>query len=204
MSRKIRVLSDEDFSIINTSAGKLLACNTTGYFLVLFYSNKSDVCKDVFKAISQLVVSECSIGVMSVFRDSKVVHISKGTRTELKRVPSVMMYVDGHPKAIYHSAPNVKPTVDDYQRFVVLIMEKFRSGGMSYRQPPKNGDTHDETIFDKNGRRIPDYSDKNGRRIPDYSDGIPICSEGICYMTITDAYPDGGSENKNKMKNKNH
>jgi hypothetical protein len=188
MSRKIRVLTDEDFSIINTSAGKLLACNTTGYFLILFYSNKSDVCKEVFKAISQLVVAECSIGVMSVFRDSKAVNISKGTRTELKRVPSVMMYVDGQPKAIYHSAPDVKPTVDDYQRFVLLIMEQFRSGG---RQLPKNGGTHDETMFDKNKRRIPDYSD-----------GIPICSDGICYMSITDAYSDG-AESKNKNKNGN-
>jgi hypothetical protein len=172
MSKKIRVLTDEDFSVVNTSAGELLACNIRGYFLVLFYSNKHDSCKAVFEAISQLVVPECSVGVMSVFRGSKVVKMSMGTRTELKRVPAVMMYVDGLPKAIYHIEEDAEPKVADFQRFVILIMEQFRT--KNQQVVPRTGFVHE----DKNKRRIK----------PDYSDGVPICSDGICYMTITDAY----------------
>lgn len=179
----IRVLSDEDFELIHTQSGRLVGCKTPGYLLVLFYSNKSHACKSVFRAISQLDVDTCTVSVMSVHRDSRVVEMSKNTQTELTRVPSVIMYVDGHPKAIYHSSQDSEPSTDDYRRFILLIMQKFKSSGKPFVGSGEAGrsssNSNNQTSVGKNA---------TSRPIPAYSIGVPICNDDVCYLPISEAY----------------
>jgi thiol-disulfide isomerase/thioredoxin len=162
-------LSSDDFHVIQEPKGRVMCHSIPGFSLVLFYSTQCGHCKSlipIFKRLPGTIVSGCQFGIINVSSNKKCVAMSKGTLSEVKYVPYIVLYVDGRPQMKY-AGPH---DINEIARFVLEVSKRIQSrqsfaNNASVHKDPRGG-------------------------IPAYSEGKPLCGpdDKICYLTNTTAY----------------
>ncbi|MCH9716131.1 MAG: thioredoxin family protein [Gammaproteobacteria bacterium] len=160
-------LNSDDFNVQAGTKGRILCNPIPGFSLVLFYSNQCQHCKTLIPIFKSLPGSMggCQFGLINVGSNMDVVRKSKGTVTEIKYVPLVILYVNGKPFMRYAG----KHKKDDLMKFIVQMSKRVQT----------------KTTFanDKNVKEDP----RGG--IPAYTIGHPLIGEDdVCYLEFEKAY----------------
>jgi len=167
-------LSSDDFSIAETSNGKLLMSNMNqGLFLILFYSTQCEHCKKAIPVFKELpkFIHGCNFGLINVSTNAKVVHMSRTTISPIQYVPYIVLYVNGEP--YYKYKGGITPS--EIQKFIIEMSNLLQT-----RQQ-----------FVKQNEQTPP---KNEKKIPEYCTGLPYCDEDVCYLEFDSAYTDNKSK----------
>ena len=174
-------LTNEDFSIEQVNASKLLFTNIKGISVIMFYSTKCAHCHSlipIFKTLPRMIPN-CQFGMVNIDLNKGVIAMSRDTIDPIKFVPYIVFYANRRP-IIKYSGPH---NINEIARFVTEVSRTLASQQFF----------HQEATNDK-------APQKETPRIPEYTTGIPcsstqhrndethITGDDICYVSDTDAY----------------
>ena len=181
MSSGLLFLSAEDFHIVNGPKSDIMCHKIPGLSLIFFYSTNCAWCKPLIPIFRKLpgTIGGCQFGMLNVSTSKTCVRMSKGTRTEIKYVPYILLYVNGRPVSRYNG-PQDK---DEISRFVIEMSKQLNS-----RQkftPQANSNLREDTTAPN---QVPVYG------------GVPLKGfDDVCYLEIDDAYTKDGKR-KNRQR----
>ena len=162
-------LTANDFNVTTTNKNKrIMEVNIPGFSLIMFYSPNCDHCKNLLPMFRTLpgTLSGCQFGIININKNKKVINQSRGTITELKVVPYIIMYYKGKPYMRYDGPQDISEII----HFVKSVSETISRQVDS--KPPK-----EET---NEGYIIPEYCIARPTKGGD--------NENICYLNFTEAY----------------
>ena len=136
MSSNVVYMNESDFYIQMVGNGASMLCNgINGLSLVLFHSNKCDICTEfipMFKTLPKMVIG-CTFGMINVSSNKSIISLMKNTITPIKYVPLLIMYVDGKFYDVYNG-PRTLESISTYIREVSQkVMEKIKFMGNKNR-----------------------------------------------------------------------
>lgn len=168
-------LSKNNFYVTRGAKGPIM-CNhlRRGFSLVLFYSGQCPNCPPYAQAFKALpgTIDGCQFAMANA-TDRDIRAMSRGTLTELKYVPYILLYSDGRPLVKYGGPPDPRTIL----RFIVDMANQVQKPNQSFTSNP----------------RI--QEDPSGG-IPKYSLGKPVCGDDVCYFEFDDAYTPGAAVQK--------
>ena len=164
-------LSSDDFRVLRDQRGALMCHAIPGFSLVLFYSTQCQHCDTlipIFKKLPRMIVSGCQFGIINVSSNKQCVAMSRGTLSEIKYVPYIVLYVDGRPQMQYKGPADIQ----EIARFVLEVSKKIKN---------KQSFTSNPAV--KKDRRS---------AMPAYTVGKPLygIDNKVCYLTNQTAYSD--------------
>jgi hypothetical protein len=178
-------LNADDFNVQTGTKGKIMCIPIPGFSLVLFYSTQCKHCKQLVPIFKRLPgsISGCQFGMLNVGTNMKVAAKSKGTITEIKYVPLILLYINGKPFMRYAG----KYDRDEIIKFVVSMSKRVQNN----------------QTFTKKQSGKPDPNIKEDPRggIPAFSIGKPLKGDGrldICYLEFQNAYKKTSSSKSKK------
>lgn len=159
-------LTDDNFSLANTSKGDVLGISTRAITLVLFYSTQCPYCEPFIHIFKKMpgTVSGCQFGMINISTNRSVVEKSKNTIMPLTYVPYIVLYNNGQPIMSYDGPPSEQ----ELQNFIMSIVET----------------NHAKQQFVPDRRSEPAEPPS---AIPAYTIGIPKNTEK-CYFSWDTAY----------------
>lgn len=165
-------LSKNNFYITRGAKGPIMCTHLRrGFSLVLFYSSQCPNCKPYAATFKSLpgTIDGCQFAMANA-TDRNIRAMSKGTLTELKYVPYILLYADGRPLVKYSGPPDQSTII----RFIVDMAKQVQKPTQSFT----------------NNARIQEDADDE---IPKYCIGKPICGgpDDVCYLDFDDAYKQG-------------
>lgn len=159
-------LTQEDFTIVPSAKGTLLCQGIRGYSLILFYSTACAHCQSLIPKFKRLpgTVGGCQFGMVNVSNNKQLVAMSKGTLTEIRYVPLIILYVDGRAFMRY-DGPH---TESDIQNFIYEVSQMRQTKQKFSEEKVK--------------------PHKKGKEIPGFTIGFPKTDDSVSYLEWDEAY----------------
>jgi hypothetical protein len=178
-------LSSEDFHIVNGQKSNIMCHKIPGLSLIFFYANPSQCqhCKTLIPIFRKLpgTIGGCQFGMLNVSSNKSCVRMSKGTRSEIKYVPLIILYVNGKPSTIYNGPHDQQ----EITRFVFEMSKQLNSR---------------QQFTDKNNQQTNQQVSTKSDELPVYG-GHPLRGfTDINYLIMDNAY---GKEGQGQQRNKN-
>jgi thiol-disulfide isomerase/thioredoxin len=161
-------LQNDDFNIQEGSKGPLLCNNIRGISLVLFYSTKCEHCQNLIPIFKRLPgqLGGVQFGMINVSVETHVVRMSRGTITEIKYVPLILLFVSGKPFIRFDYQG--KPTETIIKNFVISVVSNIQN----------------KDVFHKGKKNTINDDD-----IPLYTIGHPLKGfDEVSYLEFDEAY----------------
>jgi hypothetical protein len=160
-------LSTQDFEIKPGTKGDILCHGIPGFSLILFYSTQCKFCQKLIPIFKRLpgTIGGCQFGMINVSTNKSCVQLSKGTLTEIKYVPYILLYINGQPYMRYSGGYST----NEIMQFVLEMSQRVKNkqkfqNEKAVKKDPRGG-------------------------IPEYSIGQPLCGQdGVCYLEFDFAY----------------
>jgi len=165
-------LQSEDFNIQEGSKGPILCNNIRGISLVLFYSTKCQHCQNLIPIFKRLPgqLGGVQFGMINVSTETDVVRMSRGTITEIKYVPLILLFVSGKPFIRFDYQG--KPTETIIKNFVIGVVSNIQN----------------KDIFHK-GKKTQQRHHLDDNDIPLYTIGHPLKGfDEVSYLEFDEAY----------------
>jgi len=145
------------------TTGTLLCEKTSELLIVLFYSTNCPHCgpaRATFNTVVSQFVQGCKFGMINITQNPKVTHLAKTSKTPIRYVPFILAFFRGRPLADYKSAITQPNLVQFVQQCYASIKTKVDAFGAVKKEA-------EVTPFT----------------------GVPVCDEGVCYLSFDHAYP---------------
>jgi len=170
-------LSANDFRMMSTPKGNVMGNTIPGFSLILFYSTRCKHCQSIIPVFKKLpgTVNNCQFGMINVTQNRQCIEMSKGSLTELKYVPYILLYYNGKPLVKYAGPP-------DIQTIAKFVFEMAKT--VQNKQPFTN-------------KTNPAIANHPAGGLPKYSIGKPLYGDDDgkkCYLVFNSAY--GATANK--------
>ena len=135
MSNGLFALTESDFNLVETPKGKNLHLNIKGYSLLLYYSTSCEWCQALIPQFKKLpgTVGGCTFAMINISQNKGLVEKSKLTKTPIRYVPLIILFINGEPFMRYDGPPKY----DEIKKFVIEIAQKV-SNSRGTRRVNKN------------------------------------------------------------------
>jgi thioredoxin-like negative regulator of GroEL len=154
-------LNTTDFEL---NGDELFCRKADGLMMVLFYSNGCPHCgpaRNVFNSVaSQFMQGKCKFGLINISQNPKVPQLARNSKTPIRFVPFILAFFNGRPLVPFGSQITPQTLVQFVQQCFGSIQDKVDAFGAV----------------------------KKDDEIPAYTVGVPVCEDGVCYLSFDDAY----------------
>jgi len=161
-------LTSKDFNLRN----QLLCNNIPGMSLVMFYSTECVHCQKLIPIIKTLpnIVNGCQFAIINVSKNRQIVGMSQKSKSPIKYVPYIILYVNGQPFMRYDGPQKM----NEIRKFIFEVHNTIKHKQKFAKQEQKE-------------EKKSNASKTNG--IPAYTIGKPLCGKNnVCYLDFNNAY----------------
>lgn len=173
-------LESGDFHLEEGSKGNILCTGIKGISLILFFSPQCQHCQNLIPIFKRLPgqMSGIQFGIVNISVEKNLVRFSKGTATEIRYVPYILLYANGSPYIRFD--PQGPITEMMIKNFIMDVVSSIQKKSQFLKEQQNST----RSVDNKNKKH-----DQHHRDVPLYSIAQPLYGDNeVTYLTYIDAY----------------